>query len=100
VAALQRAVALEQVDRIAVLVAEDLDLDVARLGEVFLDQHPAVAETRLASRWAACRAVKISSGLVDPAHALAAAAGARLDQDRIADLAGLDLQEPGSWVSR
>ena len=44
VAALQRAVALEQVDDVAVAVAEHLHLDVARAGDVFLDQHAVVAE--------------------------------------------------------
>ena len=44
VAALHRAVALEQVDAVAVRVGEDLDLDVARAGDVLLDQHVVVAE--------------------------------------------------------
>ena len=44
VAALQRAVALEQMDDIAVLVAEHLHLDMARAGDIFLDQHAVVAE--------------------------------------------------------
>ena len=46
VAALQRAVALEQVDDVAVGVAEHLHLDVARAGDVLLQQHPIVAEGR------------------------------------------------------
>ena len=44
VAALQRAVALEQVDDIAVRVAEHLHLDMARALDIFLDQHAVVAE--------------------------------------------------------
>jgi hypothetical protein len=44
VAALERAVALEQVDDIAVAVAEHLHLDVARREDIFLDQHAVVAE--------------------------------------------------------
>ena len=44
VAALERAVALEQVDDIAVAVAEHLHLDVARREDVFFDQHAVVAE--------------------------------------------------------
>ena len=47
VPALHRAVALEQVDAVAVRVAEHLDLDVARLQHVLLDQHVVVAEARL-----------------------------------------------------
>src|SRR6185369_13897331 len=42
--ALHRAVALEKVDHIALRVAEDLDLDVARSFEIALDEHPVVAE--------------------------------------------------------
>ena len=44
VAALQGTVALEQVDDIAVAVAEHLHLDVARAGDPGLQQHPVVAE--------------------------------------------------------
>ena len=44
VAALQRAVALEQVDDVAVRVAEHLHLDMARAQDIFLDQHMVVAE--------------------------------------------------------
>jgi hypothetical protein len=46
VAALERAVALEQVDDIAVRVAEHLHLDMARVEDIFLDQHAIVAEGR------------------------------------------------------
>ena len=42
--ALDRAVALEQVDAITLGVGQDLDFDVARPGDVALDQHPVVAE--------------------------------------------------------
>ena len=51
VAALQRAIALEQVDDIAVGVAEHLHLDVARARDVFFDQDMIVAEAAAASRW-------------------------------------------------
>jgi hypothetical protein len=61
VAALHRAVALEQVDAVAVGVAEDLDLDVARLGDVLLDQHVVVAEGLRASRWQEASAAAKSS---------------------------------------
>jgi hypothetical protein len=46
VAALDRALALEEVDRVAVAVGEDLDLDVARRLEVVLEEDRAVAESR------------------------------------------------------
>ncbi len=44
VPSLHRAVALEQVDAMALRVAEHLDLDVARPRDVALDQHRVVAE--------------------------------------------------------
>ena len=96
VAALQRAVALEQMHDIAVPVAEHLHLDVARLQNVFLDEHAPVAEgvRALHARALVEGGVEIEHP-VDPAHALAAAAGDRLDQDRIADLIGLLAQEIG-----
>ena len=84
-APLDRAVALEQRDHIAVRVGEHLDLDVPRARQVAFDQHAIVAERRL--RLAARereRRVEILGALDDP-HALAAAAGRGLDQHRIAD---------------
>jgi hypothetical protein len=92
VAALQRAIALEQVDDIAVAVAEHLHLDVARTGDVLLQQHPVVAEAGGGLAAARAQGGLEVAGLVDLAHALAAAAGHGLDQHRIADLAGLGRQ--------
>jgi hypothetical protein len=53
----------------------------------------------LASRWQEASAAAKVFGLVDPAHALAAAAGAGLDQHRVADARGLALQQGGSLSS-
>ena len=50
VAALDRAFALAQVDDVAVLVAEHLDLDVARVLDELLDEDAVVAEARLGLR--------------------------------------------------
>ena len=47
VAALQRAVALAQVDRVALAVAEHLEFDVARVAEVLLEIDGVVAERGL-----------------------------------------------------
>ena len=44
VAALQRAVALAQMDGVALAVAEHLEFDVARLGEILLQIDAVVAE--------------------------------------------------------
>ena len=85
VAALHRAVALEQVDAVAMAVAEDLDLDVPRPQHVLLDQHMLVAEGVLGFALARGQRGLEVLRLVDAAHALAAAAGTGLDQHRIAD---------------
>ena len=47
VAALDRALALAQVHDVAVMIAEDLELDVARRLEILLDVDVADAERRL-----------------------------------------------------
>ena len=85
VAALHRALALEQVHAAAVLVAEDLDLDVARPFEEPLEQQASVAEGALGL--GAGRGQRIGNLFRGPhdAHALAAAARDGLDQQREAD---------------
>ena len=46
--ALQRAVTLEQIHRIAVPVGKDLHFDMARFGDVFFHQYSGVTEAGLA----------------------------------------------------
>src|SRR5262245_14466307 len=93
VPALQRAVALEEMDHVAVAIGEHLDFDVARRGDVLLDQDAAVAECRLRlahcglERRLECRLI------IDAPHAPAAAARHGLDQHRVADLLRLLGQE-------
>ena len=79
--ALERAVALSQVDHIAVLVAQDLHLDVLGLHQIFFNEDVVIAEglTGLALD-------QLKGGLdllraVAAAHAPAAAAGGRLEND-------------------
>ena len=88
VAALQRALALAEVDDVAVGVAEHLDLDVARALEVALDEHAVVAEA--GQRLAPGRGQRRLEARRrrDDAHPLAAAAGRGLDHHRVAVLAG------------
>ena len=82
------AVALVEMDHVAMAVGEDLDLDVARPGDQLLEQDTIIAEG--AGRLALRREQRLGEvGLgVDGAHALAAAAGDRLDQQGKADLGG------------
>ena len=68
---------------------EDLDLDVARLQDVLLDEHIVVAESIARLALAGFQRRSEISGLVDAPHALAAAACACLDQHRVTDGLGL-----------
>ena len=91
VAALDRAVALAEVDDVAVAVGEDLDLDVARVGQVALEVDGRVGEELLALARGALEGV-LELGLVErDAEALAAAAARGLDRDRVADVVVDDL---------
>jgi hypothetical protein len=85
VASLDRAVSLEQMDDVAVLVTEDLDLDVARVHDRLLDVDGAVAEgaQRLAAG-ALQRGAELGR-VMNEAHALAAAAHRGLQHDGVAD---------------
>ena len=93
VAALHRTIALEQMQVIAMAVAKNLYLDMARALHIFFNQHRAVAKAAyrlaLATRQ---RSGKVARAL-DDAHTLAAAARAGLDQNGIAHAVSLALQE-------
>ncbi len=88
VSPLDRAFALAEMDDVAVLVAKHLDLDMARLLDIFLDEHAVVAEARLRLRLRRVEALLHLFAAIGDAHALAAAAGRGLDHHRIADLVG------------
>jgi hypothetical protein len=85
---LQRAFALPERKQIAVAVADDLHLDVARVLHELFDQHAVVAERRLGLALGADDGRRKFAGRIDHAHAAPAAAGGRLDQHREADLVG------------
>src|SRR3954453_16786970 len=85
VAALDRAFALVQIDDVAVLIAEQLDLDVPRLLDELLDEHAVVAEAGEAFALYALEALAHVLLVPREAHALAAAAGRRLHHHREAD---------------
>ncbi len=82
VAALEAALALAEVQDGAVVVADDLDLHVASTLEVALGEHRVVAEGRLGLAPRGCERRGELGVVVDHAHALAAAAGCRLEQQR------------------
>ena len=99
VAPLDRAFALAEMDEVALPVAQHLDLDVARLDHVLLDQDTIVAErgARLGPR--ALEALEQLLVVMGDPHALAAAAGRGLDHHRVAD-AARDLEGGGGVGDR
>ncbi len=88
VSALHRAVALAEVDPVAVWVADELDLGVARRLEVALDVDGAVLEDGLCRRARRLVEGRELLGALDDAHAAPASSGDGLDDHGIADLAG------------
>ena len=100
VAALDRAVALAEVNDVAVGVGEHLDLDVAGVGQVALEVDRRVAEELLALAGRALERVRQLAGVARHAEALAAAAAGGLDRDRIADAGGDDLARGGHRLHR
>ena len=85
VAQLDRAVALEEVHDVALAVAQDLDLDVARPRHDLLEEDRVVAEGRLGFALAARERLVHLARRRHDAHAAPAAAGRRLQHHRIAD---------------
>src|SRR2546421_1629738 len=85
---LDRALALVQVDDAALRVAEDLDLDVAWRLEIALDVDLGAAEGALRAPGGGRERAGKLAGARHLRHADAAAARGRLEDHRIADLAG------------
>ena len=86
---LHRAIALEQVHQVAVLVAQQLHFDVPGALDELFDEDVAAAEGGQATRAAPASELAASSlGFVDHAHAAAAAPLGRLEHHRIAELLG------------
>src|SRR5690606_41950353 len=86
VATLHRAVALAQVHYIAVVVGDDLELDVARLLEELLHVDLRIAESRAGFLLGHIDGVEQRRFGVHHAHAAAATAAGGLDDHRITDL--------------
>jgi hypothetical protein len=97
-AALDRAIALEEIDAIAVAVGEHLDFDVARMLEIFLDEHAIVAERRSRFPFGAGELRSKFAWARRHFHALAAAAGGGFDQNGIADAFRLALEKIGRLI--
>jgi hypothetical protein len=96
---LDRAVAFVEVDKVAVAVAEELDLDVLGLADVLLDEDVRDAEGGLGlAAGLIDRGVERLGRLDDP-HPAPAAPHRCLDDDRIAERLGQDVR-PGTGHDR
>ena len=86
VAPLQATISFPEVHGVSVRVGEDLHFDMTGVLDVFLEIDPRVVE-RLLSLGRRRREAALQGDVVDgDSHALAASAGGRLDQDRVADV--------------
>src|SRR5262249_61086055 len=88
VAPLNRALTLAHMDHGAVLVAENLKLDMPWRLDVLLEIDVAHAEGRLGFPLRGLERERQLAARADDAHAAAAAAGGRLDDHRISDFLG------------
>ncbi|VVN48501.1 hypothetical protein PS639_06045 [Pseudomonas fluorescens] len=82
---LNRAVPFIEVQAVAVLVGEHLDFHMARFEQVFLHQHPRIAERGLRFTLGRGQGFGELADLLDHFHAFAAAARRGLEQHRVAD---------------
>ena len=88
VTALERAVAFEQMDDVAVRVAKHLHLNMARALDIFFDQDMGVAERSGSFTLARRERIGKVGSSFDLAHPLAAATCDGLDEHGVADLCG------------
>ena len=87
-AALERTFALVQVHGVALAVGHDLYLDMPRFLDELLYQDSVVAETRTGLIGRTFETVPALVVVAGDAHALAAATGAGLEHDGVAQLVG------------
>ena len=98
VAALDATLSFVEVDGVAMLVGEDLDFDVVRVGDVFFEDEPRVPEGGLGFPGRALDgALELALG-VDPAHPTSATTRRGLDEQRVADLVRGRLEGRGVLV--
>ena len=91
-AALHAAVPLEEVDAVAVAVAEHLYFHMARLYQILFDQHAVIAKRGFRFPAAAIQRRFEALAAFDDAHAFTTATGTGFEHHRIADLIGLGTQ--------
>lgn len=100
VAALNGAVTLVQMDNVAVVVTEQLDLDVLRAVEETLNEDSTVAESRLGLGCSSLEGLLEALGFADDSHTTATTSVGSLDNDGETILVGkgLDLLVRGDSV--
>ena len=98
VPALHRAIALAQVDGVAVAVGKHLDLDVARCDQRPLQDHRGIAKRALRLTLRTAQRSGKPGRRIDPPQAAAATAGSGFDHHRPAEFFSLDSQPGGRLV--
>ena len=93
VAALQRTVTFEKVDDMAMVVAKDLHLDMAGVGDIAFDQHGGIAKAGKGLALGTLQSGGEIGRTLHQTHPLAATASTGLDQHGIADLRRLIRQK-------
>ncbi len=83
---LQRTLTLIEIDGIAVAVRHDLDFNVTRLFDEFLDENTIVTKTRTRFVARALKPVETFVIVARNAHALATTTGSGLEHDRVANV--------------
>ena len=87
VSLLHGAVPLVKMDHVAVCVRQDLDFDVPRPGDDFLEEQGSVSEGGLGLAAAALERLRHLFRAIDQTHPAPAATGRRLEHDWIAEVA-------------
>src|SRR5262245_36810955 len=83
---LNRAFALPQMDDIAVMIPDDLELDVAGTFQILLDVHVTVAESRLGLALRGPQGVRQLAGGADNPHTAPSPSGHGLYNHRVTDI--------------
>jgi hypothetical protein len=97
-AALHTAITLEQINAIALLVEEHLNLDMPWLLHIALDEHRVIAKAVDGLALARGQRIVKLIGTQHRAHALAPATGTGLDEHRVADASSLALEHSGVLI--
>ena len=101
-ATLNRTLPLDERHDRAVVIAEQLNLDVPRADQAAFEVDGRIAKSGAGFRSRGADGIQQRPGAVDRAHALAAAAGDGFDEQRIADAGGGgdDLLIRRGWIER